>query len=319
VTGGLGFIGSNLALWLAGAGATVTVVDSLVPTHGGALRNIEMAATPIRVVVADIADHDATAPELEHAEYVFNLAGQVSHVDAMLDPVFDLDVNVRSHLTLLEALRQRNPHSVVVHTSTRQVYGRPRYLPVDEAHPANPVDLNGMSKLAGEQAHLIYAHVHSMAITSLRLTNIYGPRQRLSGDRQGFVPIFVRKALAGEMITVYGDGMQERDCLHVSDVVAGLVRAALTPEAAGQVINLSNTESLTLRAIADTVVAVAGSGKVTMIDWPDERSRIDIGGYRGDVTKAQKLLGWMPTINFSDGIRDAVAYARNLRNPDIEI
>ncbi|MCU1346149.1 MAG: uncharacterized protein JWL70_2415, partial [Acidimicrobiia bacterium] len=251
----------------------MTVVDSLVPSHGGARRNLEPLGTnPIDVIVADIADTGAAAAALERADYVFNLAGQVSHVDAMNDPVFDLDVNARSHLGLLELLRTRNPNAVVVHTSTRQVYGRPQYLPVDEEHPTQPVDLNGISKLAGEQAHLLYARVHSMPVSTLRLTNIYGPRQRLAGDRQGFLPIFIRKALAGEPLTVYGDGLQERDCLHVADVVAGLVKAALAPQAVGEAINLSHTESLTLQAIAKAVVAAAGSGEVTSVEWPEERS-----------------------------------------------
>src|SRR5262245_6952641 len=238
VTGGLGFIGSNLALALAAGGARVAVVDALVPQHGGNRRNLDGAAAPISVTIADIGERAAMAPLLDGADVVFNVAGQVSHLESMTDPLRDLDLNVRSHLALLELVRELRPGAVVVHTSTRQVYGRPRYLPVDEDHPTAPVDVNGVDKLAGEQFHMIYSSVHDMAISALRLTNVYGPRQCLVRDGLGFLPVFVRRALQGESIQVYGDGEQRRDCLHVNDVVRALALAALTPDAVGHVFNL---------------------------------------------------------------------------------
>jgi nucleoside-diphosphate-sugar epimerase len=307
VTGGLGFIGSNVALALAEAGAAVTVIDSLVPRHGGNRHNLGDA--PIEVVVADIADGTAVARPASTAQYVFNLAGQVSHLDSMEDPLGDLDINTRSQLGFLELLRRVNPDAVVVFASTRQIYGRPLYLPVDEDHPIRPVDVNGISKYAAEQLHILYASVHGMAASAMRLTNVYGPRQRLLGDRQGFLPIFIRRALEDQPLTVYGDGTQERDCIHVDDVVSALAEAALSPEPRGQVFNLGH-ESLTLLQIAEHIVEVAGSGSVELIPWPPERQSIDIGSYRGDYSKAKMCLGWEPTIGFEQGIVATIDWYR---------
>jgi UDP-glucose 4-epimerase len=241
---------------------------------------------------------------------VFNLAGQVSHLASMADPVADLDLNARSHLQLLELLRATNRHATVVHTSTRQVYGRPRYLPVDEEHPTQPVDVNGIAKLAGEQAHLLYAAVHGMRIASLRLTNVYGPRQNLRRDGLGFLPVFIRQALEGGTIDLYGDGQQQRDCLHVDDIVAALVLAATTPAASGEVFNLGHPDALSLASIAGTLIEAAGAGEVRMVPWPEEHLRIDIGSFQGDYTKAARKLGWQPTIDFTTGARSTVEFYR---------
>ena len=307
VTGGLGFIGSSLAVALHREGALVTVVDSLVPRHGGNRRNLGDAS--VEIVVADISDAAAVAPALSRADYVFNLAGQVSHTDSMEDPLGDLDINARSQLAFLELMRRVNAEAVVVYASTRQIYGRPQYLPVDEDHPISPVDVNGICKYAAEQFHLLYAGVHGIRASALRMTNVYGPRQRLLGDRQGFLPVFIRRALEDQPITVYGDGSQERDCIHVDDVVEALAAAALSPDAAGEAFNLGH-EALSLRAIADSIVETAGSGSVELIPWPPERASIDIGSYRGDYSKAKRVLGWEPSIGFDEGIAATIAYYR---------
>ncbi len=310
VTGGLGFIGSNLARALALAGAEVVVVDALVPQHGGDHRNLQGCDALIAVVLSDIGDAQAVAPVVARAEYVFNVAGQVSHLASMEDPVRDLDLNARSNLAFLETMRKVNPEAVIVHTSTRQVYGRPRYLPVDEEHPTTPVDVNGISKLAAEQAHLIYARTHGLRTCALRLTNVYGPRQRLRGDDSGFLPSFLRRALLDEPITLYGDGLQFRDCLHVDDVVAAMTAAALCPDAAGEVLNLGHPEYPSLRDIAAIIIEAAGSGSLVTVDWPPERKRIDIGSYRGDASKAKRLLDWVPVVNLADGMVDTLSYYR---------
>jgi len=314
VTGGLGFIGSNLALALADAGAQVTVVDARYPRHGANPHNLDGGAAGaqrerIAVVDADLADPRAHAAAAD-AEIVFNLAGQVSHVDSMENPVFDLDVNTRSHIALLESLRHDNPDVAVIFTSTRQLFGKPHYLPVDEDHPVAPVDVNGISKHATEQLHLLYGECYGLRSTVVRLTNVYGPRQRLRDDYQGFLPIFVRHALLGEPIHVFGEGEQRRDCLYVDDVVECLLRAALVPEAAGEVFNVGNDEHLSLREIADAVVAAAGSGRVECIAWPDDRDAIDIGSYFGDSSKAKRMLDWSPGTRFVDGIAATVAFYR---------
>jgi len=311
VTGGLGFIGSNLALALAAGGAKVAVVDALVPQHGGDRRNLDGAVGPIPVTIADIGDRRAMELLLDDVDVVFNVAGQVSHLESMTDPLRDLDLNVRSHLALLELLREVRPGAVVVHTSTRQVYGRPRYLPVDEDHPTAPVDVNGVDKLAAEQLHLLYATVHDMAISALRLTNVYGPRQSLVRDGLGFLPVFLRRALQGEPIQVYGDGRQLRDCLYVDDVVRALVLAAVTPDSVGQVFNLGHDDALDLAEIARVVAEVAdGASEVSLVPWPDELVRIDIGSFWGDFSKAKRVLGWEPEIGFGAGIEATIAFYR---------
>jgi UDP-glucose 4-epimerase len=312
VTGGLGFIGSNVARVLAEAGAEVTVVDALIPQHGGDRRNLEDMAAGPNLVVADLADARAVIPALEGIEVVFNIAGQVSHHESMIDPVRDLELNARSHLAFLELVRRHAAEAVVVHTSTRQVYGRPQYLPVDEEHPTAPVDVNGIDKLAGEQFHLLYADVHGLRTVAVRLTNVYGPRQNLVKDDLGFLPVFIRRALRGDPIEVFGDGSQLRDCLHVSDVVRALLLAARCDEAVGQVFNLGHPEALPVLDIARHLAAAAGAGStVHTTEWPAERLRIDIGSFQGDYAKAKRVLGWEPFVSVLDGLTDTLAFYRD--------
>ncbi|HYU40017.1 MAG TPA: NAD-dependent epimerase/dehydratase family protein [Acidimicrobiia bacterium] len=314
VTGGLGFVGSNLALALAEADAEVTVVDARVPTHGANPHNLEGAARHIDVLEADLGAADAVGDAVAGADVIFNLAGQVSHVESMARPLFDLDVNTRSQLAFLEILRSAGSQAVVIYTSTRQIFGHPRYLPVDEDHPVSPVDVNGITKWAAEQLHLLYTELYGIRACAVRLTNVYGPRQRLKGDLQGFLPIFVRRALAGEPITVFGDGAQERDCLYVDDVVECLLLAGRSADATGEVFNVGNDERLSLRQIAEAVVAAAGSGSVESVPWPPDRDAIDIGSYYGDSSKAKRVLGWEPRTAFTDGIRRTIDFYRSRRS-----
>lgn len=307
VTGGLGFIGSNLVRHLVALGADVSVIDALVPEHGGSPANV---APTTKVMVADIGD-PAVADAVDGCDVVFNVAGQVSHIDSMVEPLRDLELNVRSHLRFLETLRRAAPGCTVVQTSTRQVYGRPQYLPVDERHPTAPVDINGVNKLACEQLHLVYSNVHDLHATALRLTNVYGPNQHLGSEGLGFLPVFVRLALAGEPISLFGDGSQQRDCLHVDDVCDALLRAATRPGTFGEVFNLGHTEVLALSEIARLIVAAAGTGSdVRCVPWPAELERIDIGSFQGDFTKAHEVLGWTPRIRFADGIASTIDHLR---------
>lgn len=309
VTGGLGFIGSNLSLALAQAGASVTIVDSLEPRHGGDRRNVEGAS--VEVVIADIAEREAVAEPLAGADYVFNLAGQVSHLDSMTDPLHDLDINARSQLAFLEHVRKLNPGASVVYASTRQVYGRPLHTPVDETHPLDPVDVNGVSKLAADRLHRLYHRVHSMPASVLRLSNVYGPRQRLDGDHQGFLPAFVRRALEGETISVFGDGSQRRDCLYVDDAVTALLGAADNPSAYGEVFNIGHHEHESLLDIAHAVVAAAGSGDVETAAWPEDRARIAIDSYWTDYSKATRMLDWEPSWSLTDGLEETLGHYRS--------
>jgi UDP-glucose 4-epimerase len=315
VTGGLGFIGSNLALALLRHGAEVTVVDARVDRHGANPWNLvpDDGTEPdgrVAVVEADVADvgrADVRAAALG-ADVVFNLAGQVSHVDSMNAPLFDLHANTTSQFAFLDLVRRENATATVVFTSTRQLFGRPRYLPVDEEHPVSPVDVNGITKYATEQLHLLYHEVYGLRACAVRLTNVYGPRQRLRDDLQGFLPIFIRRALADESITVFGDGTQERDCLYVDDVVECLMLAAIAPDAPGQLFNVGNDEHLELRVLAAEVVRATGAGRVEHVPWPADRDAIDIGSYFGDSSKAKRMLGWEPRTAFREGIERTIAF-----------
>jgi UDP-glucose 4-epimerase len=317
VTGGLGFIGSNLALALLRHGAEVTILDARVDRHGANPWNLvpddgTEPDTRVAIVEADVADverADVHAAALA-ADFVFNLAGQVSHVDSMNAPLTDLHANTTSQFAFLDLLRRENASAKVVFTSTRQLFGRPRYLPVDEEHPVSPVDVNGITKYATEQLHLLYHEVYGLPACAVRLTNVYGPRQRLRDDLQGFLPIFIRRALAGETLTVFGDGAQERDCLYVDDVVECLMLAATAADAPGQLFNVGNDEHLALRDLAAEVVRAAGSGRVEHVPWPADRDAIDIGSYFGDSSKAKRMLGWEPRTSFREGIERTVAFYR---------
>ena len=290
------------------------MIDALVPRHGANRQNLEGAEGPIAIIEADLGDATAARVAVSGAAFVFNLAGQVSHLDSMADPIFDLEVNTRSHVAFLELLREEQPDATIVYTSTRQIFGHPKYLPVDEDHPVSPVDVNGITKYATEQFHLLYGETYGLRASAVRLTNVYGPRQRLRDDFQGFLPIFVRRALADETLLVFGEGEQERDCLYVDDVVECLLLAAVAPDAGGQIFNVGNDERLSLRALAEAVVAAAGSGRVEHAPWPPDRDAIDIGSYFGDSSKAKRLLGWEPRTRFEEGIERTMAFYRAHRS-----
>jgi UDP-glucose 4-epimerase len=310
VTGGLGFIGSAVAHRVVELGASLLVIDSLVPAHGGNRDNLAdlEPRRDVDVLVADIGAAEV-ADAVSGADIVFNVAGQVSHLASMEQPLRDLELNVRSHVAFLESLRRAAPNAVIVQTSTRQVYGKPHYLPVDEDHPTAPVDVNGIDKLACEQFHLLYGKLYDLRTTVLRLTNVYGPRQHLERADLGFLPVFVRRALLGEEIVVFGDGSQRRDCVHVDDVVDALILTAVTAEAAGEIFNLGHHDSLSLVEIARLTQRAAGHrGGVRNVPWPEELVRIDIGSFQGDFAKAKRVLGWAPRIAFADGIAATVAH-----------
>jgi UDP-glucose 4-epimerase len=307
VTGGLGFIGSNLVHELSRRGATVRVVDALIEGHGGDPRNVD--GSDVEIVIAEIGD-DVVGEVVRDADIVFNLAGQVSHLASMRDPLLDLHVNTVTHASFLETLRRVNPGARVVHTSTRQVYGRPLRSPVDELHPTSPMDVNGVAKLAGEQLHLVYHRAHAMATTSLRLTNVYGPRQRLSSDELGFLPVFIRKALLGEEILIFGDGEQRRDCVYVADVVEALI-GSTAPEAIGRTFNVGNVIDHSLAEIAGVVIETTGSnGGLRLVPWPQDHQRIDIGSFHTDGTTIAEMLGWKATTTLDKGLRETATFYR---------
>jgi nucleoside-diphosphate-sugar epimerase len=308
VTGGCGFIGSNLAIELVRLGAEVTIVDSMIEDYGGNLHNIEPVRDDVRLNISDVRDQTAMRYLVQGQEIIFNLAGQVSHIDSMKDPMTDLEINAKAQLGVLEAMRRYNREARIVLTSTRQIYGRPEYLPVDEEHPLEPVDVNGVNCIAGEWYHLLYHKVYGIPAAVLRLTNTYGPRQLLAHNRQGFIGWFIRLALTGEAIQLYGDGSQRRDLNYVDDVVRAVLMAGERNEALGRVYNLAGDEPISLKDLAEKMVEIAGKGQVTTVPWPEEKKKIDIGDFYGDHSRITSELGWTPETSLDDGLRRTFEY-----------
>jgi UDP-glucose 4-epimerase len=310
VTGGLGFIGSTLARALVDAGAHVTLVDSMSPEYGGNLENIAGIEDRVRVNISDVRDVHSLPYLVRSEDVIFNLAGQTSHLDSMDDPYTDLEINCRAQLSILEACRRHNPAATIVFASTRQIYGRPQYLPVDEDHPLVPVDVNGINKTAGEWYHLLYGRIYGLRISVLRLTNTYGPRMRVRDARQTFLGDWIRRALAGDEIDVFGDGTQRRDFNFVDDAVTAFLLAATRDEANGQVYNLGADDVISLADLAELLVAVNGGGSWRTVPFPEGRKAIDIGDYFGDWGKARSQLGWTPQVGLRDGLARTLAYFR---------
>lgn len=310
ISGGCGFIGSALARRLVHAGAAVTLIDSLIPSYGGNLANIADIRERVWLNVSDVRDPHAMSQLIRDQHYLFNLAGQTSHIDSMTDPFTDLDINATAQLSILEAARKYNPAIRIVFASTRQIYGKPQYLPVDEKHPIVPVDINGIHKLAGESYHLLYHRVYGIAATCLRLTNTYGPGMRVKDARQTFLGIWLKMVLTGEPITVFGDGEQLRDFNYVDDVVQALLLAATRKEALGEVMNLGSSEVINLKDLAQQLVAINRSGEWRLVPFPAERKSIDIGDYYGDWSRARTLLGWEPQVRLSEGLQRSLEYYR---------
>jgi dTDP-glucose 4,6-dehydratase/UDP-glucose 4-epimerase len=310
ISGGCGFIGSMLARSLVGLGAHVTLIDSLIPSYGGNLANIADIRDRVWLNISDVRDPYAIAQLIRDQHYLFNLAGQTSHLDSMVDPFTDLNINAAAQLSILEAARNHNPGIRIVFASTRQLYGKPQYLPVDERHPVVPVDINGIHKLAGEHYHLLYHRVHGVASSCLRLTNTYGPGMRVKDARQTFLGIWLKLILTGQPIKVFGDGRQLRDFNYVDDVVHALLLAATRDQAVGEVMNLGSDEVISLKDLAEKLVQVNGAGKWELVPFPAERKAIDIGDYYGDWSRASALLGWKPAIRLEEGLKRSLDYYR---------
>jgi UDP-glucose 4-epimerase len=309
ITGGLGFIGSNLARRLASLGASVTLVDSLIPQYGGNLANVRDLEGLVRVNISDVRDRHSLAHLVKGQDFLFNLAGQTSHQDSMDDPFADLEINCGAQLAILEACRNYNRDVKVIFASTRQIYGRPDYLPVDEGHPSRPVDVNGINKLAGEWYHLLYHSVHGIRTCALRLTNTYGPGMRIKDARQTFLGIWVRLILENRPVSVWG-GDQLRDFNFVDDVVDAMLLAALEESCNGNVYNLGSREVVTLRRTAELLVAANGAGSFEVREFPEERKRIDIGDYYADFSRFS-ALGWNPKVDLSEGLAITLDFYRN--------
>jgi len=312
ITGGVGFIGSNLARRLVELGADVTLVDSLVPEYGGNLFNIAGIEDRVRVNIADVRDAHSMDYLVQGQDYLFNLAGQTSHMDSMQDPYVDLEINCKAQLSILEACRKRNPNIKVVFASTRQIYGKPEYLPVDEKHLLQPVDVNGINKMAGEWYHILYDNVYGVRACALRLTNTIGPRMRVKDARQTFLGVWIRLLIEGKPFEVWG-GNQLRDFTYVDDAVEAFLLAAASEESNGRVFNLGS-EPIDLKGLAALLIEINGGGEYIPRSFPSDRKLIDIGDYFGDFTRIQSTLGWKPQVLLREGLANTLEFYRQHLN-----
>jgi len=309
ITGGMGFIGSNLARRLVEWGSDVSIIDCLIPEYGGNRRNILGIEDRLLIHEADVRDH-AKLPDLVRGQdFLFNLAGQTSHMDSMTDPVTDLEINCRAQLAILEACRQHNTDIRIVFASTRQLYGRPEELPVKETHPLRAVDVNGINKQAGESFHLLYSRVHEIRSTVLRLTNTIGPRMRVKDARQTFVGIWIRALLEGKPFEVWG-GAQLRDFTYVDDAVEAFLLAAARDEAIGEVFNLGGPPPVTLQGLAELLCRMQEGANYELKEFPSDRKKIDIGDFYADYTLIEQRLGWRPRTSLRDALLTTLDYYR---------
>lgn len=309
ITGGLGFIGSNLARRLVELGAEVSIVDSLIPEYGGNLFNIAGIEDRVQVNISDVRDPHSMRYLVQGQDYLFNLAGQTSHLDSMKDPETDLEINCRSQLSILEACRKYNPEIEIVFASTRQLYGKPDYLPVDEKHLLRPVDVNGINKMAGEWYHILYNNVYGIRACALRLTNTYGPCMRVKDARQTFLGIWIRCLVEGKPFEVW-EGEQLRDFTYVDDALEAFLVAATSREAKGKVFNLGGDCAISLKTLADLLIKVNGSGEYVVHSFPAERKRIDIGDYYSDDSLIYSVLGWEPKVTLHEGLAKTLSFYR---------
>jgi UDP-glucose 4-epimerase len=309
VTGGLGFIGSNLATRLVGFGADVLLVDSLIPEYGGHLFNIQQVREKVRVNISDVRDEHSMRYLVQGEDFLFNLAGQTSHLDSMTDPTTDLEINARAQLSILECCRKYNPGLKIVFASTRQIYGKPEYLPVNESHPLHPVDVNGIHKMAGECYHLLYHTVYGIRSCVLRLTNTYGPRMRVKDARQTFLGIWIRQLMENKPFEVW-DGTQLRDFTYVDDAVDALLMASGSDHVGGHVFNLGGDCVISLKDLADLLIEIHGGGEYVLRSFPSNRKQIDIGNYYADFSRIRDALNWRPTISLREGLTRTLAFYR---------
>ena len=313
ITGGLGFIGSNLAHRLVPLGTNVTIVDSLIPAYGGNMFNLHGIEGNVKVNIADVRDQHSMDSLVKGQHFMFNLAGTLSHLDSMRDPFTDLEINSRSQLSILEACRKYNRDIKIVFTGTRGQYGKPRYLPVDENHPLHPTDINGINNLAGEMYHLLYYEVYGIRAASLRLTNTYGPRHQMKHPRQGIVNWFVRQTLDGEQVKIFGDGKQIRDTNYVDDVVDALLTTMSDERSNGQAYNLGGIP-LSLEDIVKKIIEIHGRGEFTHVVYPTELQKIEIGDYIADYTRIKRELDWSPRVTLHDGLGRTIEFYKKHRD-----
>jgi len=312
ITGGLGFIGSTLAYKLVEFGAKVTIIDSLIPEYGGNVFNIHGTEGKVRVNISDVRDSSSMNYLVQGQDYVFNLAGTLSHIDSMKDPFTDLEINCVAQLSILEACRKYNPKVKIIFAGTRSQYGKPDYLPVDEKHLMHPTDVNGINNIAGEWYHILYNNVYGIKACSLRLTNTYGPRHQMKHHRQGIINWFIRQIMDGTKVKIFGDGKQIRDTNYVDDVVEALLLAMASEKTNGEVYNLGGFP-ISLKEIVEKMIKIHGEGKYELVPFPSESKKIEIGDYIADYSKFKKIVGWEPKIDIDEGLKRTFEYYKKYK------
>jgi UDP-glucose 4-epimerase len=313
ITGGAGFIGSNLAIKLVSLKANVTIVDSFIPEYGGNLFNLEPVKNKVKLNISDVRDEHSMKYLIKDQDYLLNLAGQTSHIDSMNNPYADLEINARAQLSILEACKRYNPEIKIVFASTRQIYGKPQYLPVDENHELHPVDVNGINKMAGEWYHIVYNDVYKIRSVVLRLTNTYGPRMRVKDARQTFLGIWVKNIIDGNKILVFGDGKQIRDFNYVDDVVTAILLSGLSNDVNGMIFNLGADDPINLENTAKLLIEISPDGSYDVIPFPADRKAIDIGDYYADYKKINSMLGWQPKVKLKDGLKLTIDFYKKFK------
>jgi len=313
ITGGLGFIGSNLAKELVNLGADVTIIDSLIPDMGGNMFNVSTIKDKVEIITKDLRDTDVINELVKDKDYIFNLAGHLSHVVSMNNPMLDLELNCISQLSLLEACKKHNTNVSIVFTGTRGQYGKAMYLPVNEKHELNSTDINGINKTAAESYHLLYCKAHGIHACSLRLTNTYGPGHIMKHNRQGFMGWFIRQAVDGETITIYGDGKQIRDFNYVLDVVSALMMVIGHESARGEAFNLGCNEKINVHDFTKLLIELCGSGELKLIPFPEEKKKIEVGDFYGDISKIKNKIGWEPKFTLKEGLSLTLDYYKKYK------
>jgi len=313
VTGGLGFIGSNLSIRLVELGAKVTIVDNMMPRLGGNLFNVKEIMDHIQVNFSDVRDEHSMDYLVKDQDFIFHLAGQVNHVDSIRNPIQDLDINCRGTLVLLESCRKYNREVKIIFSGTRGEYGASVKLPVGEDHPTNPKGIYAVTNLSAEKMVLVYDDVHKISGTCLRITNTYGPRHQMAHDEYGVLNWFIRKAIDGDPIPVFGDGHILRDFLYVNDLVDCFLQVAASPAAFGEVFNVGSGVPINFVDLAKKIVEVAGSGKVAFTEFTKERKEVEPGDYYTDISKIKRMVGWSPKTNLGEGLRKTVDFYRKYK------
>ena len=307
ITGGLGFIGSNLAIKLVGLGAKVTILDALIKGFGGNKFNISPVSNNVQVTISDMRDEKKISPAVRHKDLIFNLAGTLSHIDSMTDPFLDLEINCRAQLCLLETCRKFNPKVKIIFAGTRNQYGKALYLPVDEKHIQEPTDINGINSVAAEKYHFLYGRIYGLKAISVRMSNTYGPRHQMKHSKQGVLNWFIRLLMDRKKVELFGDGSQIRDVNYIDDVIEALLLLASSNKSNNQAYNLGG-QPVTLKSFVETVIKILGEGKYKTVLFPNDRKAIEVGNYVADIKKINTDVGWQPKVSIEEGIKKTIEY-----------